>query len=305
MNKIVISKVHNPYFNLALEEQLFRTVEESQVILYLWQNDNTVVIGNNQNPWLECDMEAIEKHNISLARRLSGGGAVYHDLGNLNFTFITKAKAQNLSKQLKVICKALEFFGLKVTQTGRNDLLIGDKKFSGHAFYEEDDRYFHHGTLMVDVDLQMLEKVLKPSKLKLESKGIDSVKSRVINLKCIEKNITITSLMDQLSTQFQALYGAIEVVVADNKTVLPQLSQYQSKKWIMGESPKFDAIVEKKIEGIGNIQVAMTVEDGVVRNARVYSDTLGKIDFRVVEQTLIGLNFSPKQIEELLMVHVK
>lgn len=184
MNRIVVSEERDPYYNLALEEDLLRGVRPDEVILYLWQNEKTVVIGRNQNPYLECDVSQLTASGVHLARRISGGGAVYHDLGNLNFTFIYHESRKNLDKQLNVIKKAVEALGgVTVELSGRNDLTIQGQKFSGHAFYAEDGHEFHHGTLMVDVDLGQLENVLKPSKLKMQAKGITSVKSRVVNLK--------------------------------------------------------------------------------------------------------------------------
>lgn len=301
MNKIVISKQHNPYFNLALEEELLYEVEEGQVIFYLWQNDRTIVIGRNQNPWIECDVEAAKQEKVKIARRLSGGGAVYHDLGNLNFTFITKIEQQNLQKQLQVMIQALETFSLEVTCSGRNDLLVQDKKFSGHAFYEEDGRYFHHGTLMVDVDHKMLGKVLTPTKLKMKTKSITSVKSRVVNLNQIKASLTIENLKEQLIKQFEKIYGQAEVISRDREDLPEKLGVYQSDAWILGESPSFNVVVEKRIEAIGNIQVAMKVVDGIIKEVKLYSDTLKIIDFSKIEEKLIDISFSKEYVEDLLV----
>lgn len=300
MNRIVISNSHNPYFNLALEETLFYGVQENETILYLWQNDQTVVMGRNQNPWLECDIEALEKNKIKLARRLSGGGTVYHDLGNLNFTFITKQENQDLPKQLKVILEALVTLGVQASQSGRNDLLVNGKKFSGHAFYEEDGCYFHHGTLMVAVDIEMLEQVLKPSKLKLKSKGIESIKSRVVNLKDIEKSIETTTLKKALIEQFEKLYGKSIITLKDESCELHNFERYQSKNWIMGECPSFNVTIEKRVEDLGNFTATLQVTDNTIKDVHLYSDTLKKIDFKAVEEMLVGKEFSKQDVENIL-----
>lgn len=301
MNKIVISKEVNPYYNLALEEELFENVKEDEMILYLWQNEKTIVIGRNQNPYVECDIDAIEKDNISLARRLSGGGTVYHDLGNLNFTFITSKNNENLNKQLKVIKKALEMFNLSVEFSGRNDLLCDGKKFSGHAFYEENNSYYHHGTLMVDVDITMLQKFLKPSKLKLQSKGIKSVKSRVINLKDKVPNITIDSLIDALKESFKIVYGNVkEESILNKDCYSPRyIDKYSCKKWIYGESPKYTINLEQTLN-IGNIQVLLDVESGIINNVKIYSDTLLNINFEDIENKLIHKEFDRNKITKFL-----
>ncbi|AWZ48541.1 lipoate--protein ligase [Clostridiaceae bacterium 14S0207] len=301
MNKIVISKEVNPYYNLALEEELFENVKEDEMILYLWQNEKTIVIGRNQNPYVECDIDAIEKDNISLARRLSGGGTVYHDLGNLNFTFITSKNNENLNKQLKVIKKSLEMFNLSVEFSGRNDLLSDGKKFSGHAFYEENNSYYHHGTLMVDVDITMLQKFLKPSKLKLQSKGIKSVKSRVINLKDKVPNITIDSLIDALKESFKIVYGNVkEESILNKDCYSPRyIDKYSCKKWIYGESPKYTINLEQTLN-IGNIQVLLDVESGIINNVKIYSDTLLNINFEDIENKLIHKEFDRNKITKFL-----
>ena len=135
----------NPYKNLAVEEYLLLHCEPQECILYLWQNQNTVVIGRNQNAWKECKVESLEENGGHLARRLSGGGAVYHDLGNLNFTFLVNKDEYSLEKQLQVIINAMGRLGLKAEKSGRNDILIDGKKFSGNAFYEQEKHCYHHG----------------------------------------------------------------------------------------------------------------------------------------------------------------
>lgn len=301
MNKIVISKEVNPYYNLAIEEELFENVKEDEMILYLWQNEKTIVIGRNQNPYVECDIDAMEKDNISLARRLSGGGTVYHDLGNLNFTFITSKNNENLNKQLKVIKKALKVFNISVEFSGRNDLLCDGKKFSGHAFYEENNSYYHHGTLMVDIDITMLQKFLKPSKLKLQSKGIKSVKSRVINLKDKVPNITIDSLIDALKESFKIVYGNVkEESILNKDCYSPRyIDKYSCKKWIYGESPKYTINLEQTLN-IGNIQVLLDVESGIINNVKIYSDTLLNINFEDIQNKLIHKEFDRNKITKFL-----
>lgn len=301
MNRLVISEETNPYYNLALEEELLKTVRNNETILYLWQNDKTVVIGRNQNPYLECNIDYMNENNIFLARRISGGGAVFHDLANLNFTFVTKEENVDLEKQMKVLKLAVEGFGLKVEFSGRNDLLVNGRKFSGHAFYNEDGNYFHHGTLMVNVNVNILGDVLNPSKLKLKSKGIKSVKSRVINLNELNNEITIESLKNSLEKAFEKIYGKIsEKDIYNVNLKIPKFyDKYKNPLWNFGESPKYDVILEEKLP-IGNIQVNLNIENGIVKEGRIHSDTLKNIDFKNIEEKLIGKIFLKDNILNII-----
>lgn len=291
MNKIVISLECDPYYNLALEEELFNNVKEDEVIFYLWQNEKTVVIGRNQNPWLECDIDTLKKEGVTLARRLSGGGAVFHDLGNLNFTFVTRKKQRNIEKQLKVIKDALKNLGVECETSGRNDLTINGRKFSGHAFYETGDRYFHHGTLMVDVDLEFLGKVLKPSKIKLESKGITSVKSRVINIKECLNDIDMDDLKTALIKSFANLYGNIDEKVEFKKEEYTpkEYHRYESSQWIYGQSPSFDVKLEEKLP-MGTVQVLLKVKNGIIEDIKCYTDSLEDLDFESFKDKWKGIS---------------
>ena len=181
--KIIRTDNTDPYVNLATEEFLTMNAEEGVVTLFLWQNAHTVVIGRNQNPWRECDVEAIKRDGVYLARRMSGGGAVYHDLGNLNFTFIARDGLYDVSRQTGVILRACRLLGIDAEKTGRNDLTVDGRKFSGHAYYSSHSYNYHHGTIMMDVRGDDLTRYLNVPESKLKSKGVASVRSRVTNLR--------------------------------------------------------------------------------------------------------------------------
>ena len=201
------SRSFDPYENLALEEALLNRVGEGELILYLWQNERSVVIGRNQNPWKECRTALLAEEGGRLARRLSGGGAVFHDLGNLNFTFLMPAADYDLLRQLTVIERACQSLGIPAARSGRNDLLADGRKFSGSAFYKHAGKAYHHGTLMVDVDLEMVQRYLRPSKAKLAAKGVDSVRSRVVNLREFVPDLTIPRLADALIAALAEVYA--------------------------------------------------------------------------------------------------
>ncbi|MCM3039415.1 lipoate--protein ligase [Paenibacillus motobuensis] len=292
MNRIIVSEEYNPYYNLALEEDLLRDVNSDEVILYLWQNEKTVVIGRNQNPFLECDISQLTAGGVRLARRISGGGAVYHDLGNLNFTFIYQEHNKNLEQQLHVIKQAVEALGVTVEFSGRNDLTIQGQKFSGHAFYAENGHEFHHGTLMVDVDLSQLGQVLRPSKLKMQAKGVTSVKSRVVNLQQLVPSCSVNQLIDLLVASFGEIYGDMEKPHKYNsENYIPtQLSKYEDSKWIYGESPKYDVMLERRISQ-GMFQALLQVENGGVQRIKIHTDSLSTESYEQVAQQFTGRLF--------------
>ena len=196
----------DPYRNLAVEEYLTLHVQPGECILYLWQNQKTVVIGKNQNCWKECKVNDLERDGGHLVRRLSGGGAVYHDMGNLNFTFCVRKEDYDVDRQLSVIVAAVRSFGLDAEKTGRNDITAGGRKFSGNAFYRSGVFCYHHGTLLVSADMQQMGKYLNVSKQKLQSNGVDSVRSRVVNLRELEKTVTIEALEDRLQKAFAQVW---------------------------------------------------------------------------------------------------
>ena len=223
------SKSHDPYYNLALEEKLLEVCNENDLIFYLWQNDNTVVIGKNQSAFKECNINAMNKDNVKLARRLSGGGAVYHDLGNLNFNFIMHRQNYDLNRQLTVIKEALNKHGAYAYFSGRNDILIGDKKISGNAFYLTNDISYHHGTILLNSNLNNLSKYLKVSKSKLEANGVDSIRSRVENISKFVKDLDIETLKKDLKESVVEVFWLPIENLEINEV---NLEKYSDPKWL-------------------------------------------------------------------------
>ena len=240
----------NPYRNLAMEEYLTRTVEKGTCILYLWQNQNTVVIGRNQNAWKECRTGALEESGGFLARRLSGGGAVYHDLGNLNFTFSVCQEEYDLGKQQRVILEACRLLGIQAELSGRNDLLANGGKFSGNSFYSHNGKAFHNGTLLLDVDLSHMERFLSPSKAKIVSKGVDSVRARVVNLKSLCPELTTEKMCQAMNQAFSQVYGlpleALDEATFDQAALQAGYERFSSYDWKYGKSLPFDFSATEK-----------------------------------------------------------
>lgn len=198
MYKYICSENTSPYYNLALERSLFDFVDEDTVILYLWQNSHTIVIGKNQNAYAECKVDEFIKDGGTLARRPSGGGAVYHDLGNLNFSIICKESIAKEHTYQRIVKETLRIFGIVSEFNGRNDLTVDDKKFSGNAFYVKDDVLCQHGTILINSDFKELSKYLTPDISKLERNHVKSVESRVVNLSEISDKITVESMKEAM-----------------------------------------------------------------------------------------------------------
>ncbi|MCD5411063.1 MAG: lipoate--protein ligase [Clostridiales bacterium] len=288
--RIVISKSLDPAYNLSFEEWLLANVDEETVIMYLWQNQNTVVIGRNQNPWKECRLDLMKKDSVKLVRRLSGGGAVYHDLGNLNFTFVSHKKNYNLDRQVGIIISALKKVGIDAESSGRNDIVIDGSKFSGNAFLVEKNNRMQHGTILIDVDMKALSKYLNVSKLKVQSKGIESVKARVINLKDIDETLTVSKMKTLLVDAFIEEYGHVgEINNYDEESIknLVAADKYNRWEWNYSDSPSFSIQLEKKFDW-GIVDFNFNLKDGKIFEASIYSDALFVDGFREFADAIIG-----------------
>lgn len=293
----------NPYFNLAIEKQLLNRVKTGMCILYLWQNKNTVVIGRNQNPWVECRGELLKKEGGKLARRLSGGGAVFHDLGNLNFTFLLPESDFDLNRQLKVIQHACEKFGITAEFSGRNDLLVDGMKFSGNAFYHTGDAAYHHGTLLINADMDKLSRYLSPSAAKLKSKGVQSVRSRVTNLQNYAPTLNCEILKDALKDSFAKVYGLscipIELSNNDYRQVTLFEEQFSSWEWNFGTPLPFDFTCNEHFPW-GNISLQLAVKNGIIQSAKVFTDAMDWDLPTTIETNLPGIPFDTKSIIDTL-----
>ena len=302
---IIKSLSYDPWVNLAIEEYLLERITEDEVILYLWQNDNTVVIGRNQNAWKECRHLDLEREGGKLARRLSGGGAVYHDLGNLNFTFIMNKKHYDLSKQLTVILQAVTKIGIKAEFSGRNDLVIGEKKFSGNAYFFNQAGALHHGTILIDSDLTKLSRYLQVSREKISSKGVDSVRSRVVNLSEVCKTVTLAAVIEGMEESFNDVYGddAQEISVDRNDFKIESLVQkYSSWDWRFGNTSRFDLSISRRF-GWGELELGFCLKNGRIDSVQVFSDSLEEGLIREIGKGLEGCSFrSDRMIEHLIKV---
>lgn len=292
-----------PYRNLAVEEYLLRHVEEGECILYLWQNRHTVVIGRNQNAWAECRTKELEESGGHLVRRLSGGGAVYHDLGNLNFTFLARTDDYNVKRQLSVILHAVRALGLEAEATGRNDITIHGQKFSGNAFYQSGGQCYHHGTILVNVDMSKLGQYLSVSKSKLESKGVSSVRARVVNLTELRPDLTIDMLRRQLVTSFGAVYGLEPELISEEEFDAAMLEasteRFASWEWRYGAKTSFDEQVKTRFTW-GDVELTWCVDSGHMKAVRLFSDGLEADFLAEIPAKLEGCRYDSAVITERL-----
>ena len=291
MNRFLLTTGVDPYENLALEELLFETQGEGATF-YLWQNERTVVIGRNQNSWRECRVELLESEDGKLARRSSGGGAVFHDLGNLNFTFILPKEQYDLVRQLSVIQKAAAKFGIDTSFTGRNDLVLTatGEKFSGNAFRFSNTTALHHGTILISADFSRLGRYLAPSQMKLESKGVKSVVSLVTNLGLQNPELTVETMKQALMAAFEEEYGAFEPHswdLIDKDKLEQKRQQYASWEWKFGTTPAFNVSLENRFD-FGCFELLLNVKNGVVESATCYTDAMDATLAQRVEEMLTG-----------------
>ena len=298
----------DPYRNLAAEEYLTMNAEEGVMTLYLWQNAHTVVIGKNQNPWRECDVEAIKRDGVYLARRISGGGAVYHDMGNLNFTFAARDGLYDIGRQTDVILAACRLLGINAEKTGRNDLTADGRKFSGHAYFSSRGFNYHHGTIMMDVKAGDLSKYLNVPDSKLKSKGIASVRSRVTNLRdhiaeplrSAQTPVLIEAMQDAMIHAAAAEYGCPAEHAGLPEIPQKLLDKYASEEWRLGTRIPFEKEIIHRF-GWGEAEVQLAMKGEYIEACRIYSDSLETEIFGTLQQLLTGIKYDAETIRQIAL----
>lgn len=304
MNIIYDSSLTNPYKNIAFERQLSE-LNNDEVTLFLWQNDNCVVIGRNQNPLAECNLSYMKENNITLSRRYSGGGTVFHDLGNVNYTLVMKEKEFDLETSKSFLLQAFKYLKLNVIFSGRNDMTIDGAKFSGQAYFAHNNMYVLHGTVMLNLNIDTLSNCLTPSKKKLESKGIKSVKSRVINLQDIKPMLTVQDVKEAIIRAFKETYGeSLELQTIYEKDINIPLSQFvASDEWLFAQSPKFNLEIEKRFD-FGTVVLQIEVKNNKIKNAKVFTDSLSTL-WTELETILKGNVYDETHIWDTVVAYAK
>ncbi len=301
-NYIYSAPTGDGWLNLARDGYFLENNKKGDVILYFYVNKNAVIIGRNQNAWKECIIANMDADGVQLVRRHSGGGAVFHDNGNLNFSFITDEKHYDLNRQMRVILNAVSKLGLKAELSGRNDITVDGKKFSGNAFSLAKGNRSHHGTILVNADLTKLSNYLCVSKEKMRSKGIDSVRARVCNICELSSGLTVEAMRRLVIESFIEEYGAASEYVFDG-TALAEVEERRERlaswEWRFGKTPQFDFETDKRFS-FGDTQVYFNLRDGVIRETKVYSDCLDTELTTEIENALTGVHFRKEEIKAAL-----
>ena len=303
------SPSRDPYFNLALEEYVFERMDKSKSYFMLWQNDNTIVVGKYQNTAEEIDQAYVDAHGIRVARRLSGGGAVYHDKGNLNFTFIVdRADAPGLNFKIFVepVIQALARFGVHAAFTGRNDLTIDGMKFSGNAQYARRGRLLHHGCIMLDSNLTSVADALRVKEAKFASKAVKSVRSRVTTINAhAPAPISMEDFKGALNECAMAS-GELEpcTLTEEDLAAVRKLrnEKYATWAWNYGCSPAYDMRREMKFPA-GLVTAHLSAEGGKIKAVRFYGDFFGG-ELGELEGAMVGLPLDGHLTEALEALRV-
>ena len=306
--KYIINENNNPRYNLALEEYVLKNLDGEY--FSLWQNEPTIVIGKHQNTISEINLDYVEKKGIHVVRRMSGGGAVYHDLGNINFSFIQEKKDLadfDFSFFTRPIVDLLGELGIKAEFNSRNDLAIDGKKFSGNAQYIFKKKILHHGTLLFNSEMEELVNSLKVSKDKIESKGLKSIKSRVANIKDhIGKDSKIKEVSDFKDALFEHMKNRMEefeeyVLTENDKKEIEKLKKekYDKWEWNYGESPEADIHRQRKYTA-GKVESYIKLKDGLIENIKLYGDFFSSREIEDLENGLKGKKYMKSEIAEYL-----
>ena len=297
--RVIIHTHTDPYFNLAAEEYLLEN--ETQDIFMLWRNDNAVVIGKNQNTWAEVNVPFTEENGITVVRRLSGGGAVFHDLGNVNFTYITAhdpARGIDFRPFLQPILRALAALGVEAEADGRNDIVVNGAKISGNAqcVYRMPgggDRLLHHGTMLFSSDLSRLTSALKVSPEKIRAKGVASVRQRVTNLKNVPgfpREMTVEEFMNHLARNAVSAEAELIPLTEEETAGIRALrdKKYAAWEWNFGASLRHES--EKSLRfPFGTLNASYTAKNGAIESIRLFGDYFGQRPVSELENALVGI----------------
>ncbi|MED3932853.1 lipoate--protein ligase [Priestia megaterium] len=300
-------KNYDPRINLAIEEYALKHLDINETYLLFYINEPSIIIGKNQNTIEEINTKYVENQQIHVVRRLSGGGAVYHDKGNLNFSFITKDDGNsfhNFKKFTEPVVKALKKLGVNAELSGRNDLMAEGRKISGNAQFSTKGRMFSHGTLLFDSEIENVVSALKVKKDKIESKGIKSIRNRVANIsEFLEQKVTVEEFREML---LRYIFDGEENITEYKLTekdweTIHQISKerYQSWDWNYGKSPKFNLQHSHRFP-VGQIDVRLEVNKGKIDACTIYGDFFGVGDVQEVQEKLTGVRYEKASIEQAL-----
>jgi lipoate---protein ligase len=299
--------ITDPRINLAIEEYALKNLDINETYLLFYINEPSIIIGKNQNTVEEINTDYVESNGIKVVRRLSGGGAVYHDLGNLNFSFITKDDGEsfhNFRKFTEPVITALQKLGVNAELSGRNDILAEGRKISGNAQFSTKGRMFSHGTLLFDSEIEHVVSALRVKQDKIESKGIKSIRSRVANIsEFLSDPMDIQQFRSHLLRNIFSEYNDIPeyVLTEEDWSKIHELSieRYQNWDWNYGKSPKFNSQHSHRFP-VGSIDVRLEVNKGVIESCKIFGDFFGVGDVSEIEALLTGQKYEKATIEQAL-----
>ena len=297
--------ITDPRLNLALEEHLLRNVQVDEPILLFYVNEPAVIIGRNQNTIEEIDPDYVEANRIHVVRRLSGGGAVYHDLGNLNFSFVTNVRhdLHNFAKFTKPVIQVLHGLGVEAELRGKSDIFVGNKKISGNAQYSARQRMFSHGTLLFDTNLTHMLKALNPRQLRIESKAVQSIRNFVVNIReLLAEDLAIEAMKQKL---LHGIFGGDTIpeyqLAEDEWREVERIAEerYRRWEWNIGRSPRFNVQQSAQLAA-GKVDVRIDVKEGMIREIKIYGNFAGSQDVAALEQLLVGVRYEKTAVAEAL-----
>ena len=290
----------DPAYNLAFEEFVLKNAPSGDWLI-LWQNANAIIVGRNQNALEEINREFVDAHNIKVIRRNTGGGTVYHDMGNLNYSFITDDDGSSAARFTDPVVNALKGLGLDAESSGRNDILVSGKKVSGTAQQRIGGRILHHGTLLFDSNPDMISGSLNPDPTKFTSKSVKSVRSRVGNIRAfLPQDMTIQAFWAYLKTTLADSIVPVSLSADELEQVLAlKKEKYDTWQWNFGSSPKFDTQIKKRFDG-GLLQIHLTVRRGIIDDLVIYGDFLSVSPLDPLIAALKGCHYEASAIENAI-----
>ncbi len=294
----------DPHYNLALEQYVFDEMDRSEEYFMLWQNANAIIVGKHQNTFAEINRAYVEEHDVSVVRRLSGGGAVYHDLGNLNYTIIADNSPDggfDFETFCRPVVAALNKLGVPAEVSGRNDMTVDGKKFSGNAQYIKHGRIMHHGTILYNADMNAVAQALAPSQDKMAAKGIKSVRSRVTNIESYMNEPVPLEVFKELLVEKMFEGESIpkhEWTAHDvQRTKEIMAERYGLWDWNYGHSQQFSVVKERRFEGIGKLELHLNLEKGLITSFDVFGDYFGNGDKEDLQKALVGVRLTAADLE--------
>jgi lipoate---protein ligase len=300
ISKIIISRNPDPFRNLAVEDCLLKNVRENEIILFMWQSESAVVIGKNQNPWLECNPHLLRADGVKLARRFSGGGAVYQDLGNLNYSFIMDRNLYDQQNQMRVVINAIEKMEIRAGTGSNNSLVIDKRKFSGNSFSLKADRAMHHGTILVSTDFSNMSAYLKPAGLKITARSVGSNPMEVVNLATIEPSLNVDVVAGLLAMSFDEMYETKSPITygetaLDAARINEAFRKFATWDWNYGYTPEFKITFNDEFTW-GKVEMVLSIKKGFVQNVLVNTSVDEISD--IIQSALPGCRFTPRRMFE-------